>query len=105
MIKIYVSSKQYVSKIGLFHPQVELSKREKQSDTIRNQWRTERGGLGGSNPPRNSEILTKLSRIPCSVENTSVTVYCSYSITLISLKIAEFRTPTLKMFGKKAVKF
>jgi hypothetical protein len=32
------------------------------------------GGLGGSNPPRNSEVLTKLSRIPCSVENTSVTV-------------------------------
>jgi hypothetical protein len=39
-----------------------------------NQWRTE--GLGGSTPPppRNSEILTKLSRIPSSVENTSVTV-------------------------------
>jgi hypothetical protein len=37
------------------------------------QWRTE-GGLGGSNPPRNSEVLTKLSRIPSSVENTSVTV-------------------------------
>jgi hypothetical protein len=31
--------------------------------------------LGGSNPPtRNSEVLTKLSRIPSSVENTSVTV-------------------------------
>jgi hypothetical protein len=25
-------------------------------------------------PPRNSEVLTNLSRIPCSVENTSVTV-------------------------------
>jgi hypothetical protein len=37
------------------------------------QWRTE-GGLGRSNPPRNSEVLTKLSRIPCSVENTSLTV-------------------------------
>ena len=33
------------------------------------------GGLGCSNPPppRNSEVLTKLSRIPSSVENTSVT--------------------------------
>jgi hypothetical protein len=29
---------------------------------------------GGFNPPpRNSEVLTKPSRIPCSVENTSVT--------------------------------
>jgi hypothetical protein len=37
------------------------------------QWRTEGGGVGGSNPPRNSEVLTKLSRIPSSVENTSVT--------------------------------
>jgi hypothetical protein len=37
------------------------------------QWRTE--GEGGFNPPtpRNSEVLTKLSRIPSSVENTSVT--------------------------------
>jgi hypothetical protein len=32
-----------------------------------------RGGLGTFKPPRNSEILTKLSRIPSSVENTSVT--------------------------------
>ena len=31
------------------------------------------GGLGVFNPPRNSEVLTKLSRIPSSVENTSVT--------------------------------
>jgi hypothetical protein len=38
------------------------------------QWRTE-GDLGGSNPPpRNSEVLTKLSRIPSSVENTSAAV-------------------------------
>jgi hypothetical protein len=36
------------------------------------------GGLGVKPPPpqqkKNSEVLTKLSRIPCSVENTSVTV-------------------------------
>jgi hypothetical protein len=32
------------------------------------------GVLGGSNPPRSSEVLTKLSRIPSSVKNTSVTV-------------------------------
>jgi hypothetical protein len=32
---------------------------------------TEGGGLGGSNPLRNSELLTKLSRIANSVENTS----------------------------------
>jgi hypothetical protein len=32
------------------------------------------GVLGGSTPPpRNSEVLTRLSRIPSSVENTSVT--------------------------------
>jgi hypothetical protein len=33
------------------------------------------GGFGGFKPPplRNSEVLTKLSRIPSSVENTSVT--------------------------------
>jgi hypothetical protein len=40
-------------------------------------WRN-RGGEGSwevqsSSPPRNSEVLTKLSRIPSSVENTSVT--------------------------------
>jgi hypothetical protein len=35
-----------------------------------------RGGYleGSTLPPRNSEVLTKLSRIPSSVENTSVTV-------------------------------
>jgi hypothetical protein len=39
------------------------------------QGRTEGGGLGGSNPPpRNSEVFTKLNRIPSSVENRSVTV-------------------------------
>ena len=32
-----------------------------------------RGGFGGSKPHRNSEVLTKLSQIPSSVENTSVT--------------------------------
>jgi hypothetical protein len=32
------------------------------------------GGSGVQTPlPRNSEVLTKLSRIPSSVENTSVT--------------------------------
>jgi hypothetical protein len=38
------------------------------------QWRNERRCLGGSNSPRNSEVLTKLSRIHCYMENTSVTV-------------------------------
>jgi hypothetical protein len=37
---------------------------------IRSQWRTEGGGFP---PPRNSEVLPKLSRIPSSVEYTSVT--------------------------------
>jgi hypothetical protein len=38
-----------------------------------NQWRTE-GGFGDSTPPPpNSDVLTKLSRIPSSGENTSVT--------------------------------
>ena len=32
-----------------------------------------RGEGGVKPPPRNSEVLTKLSRIPSSVENTSVT--------------------------------
>jgi hypothetical protein len=32
------------------------------------------GGCSISPPPRNSEVLTKLSRIPSSVENTSLTV-------------------------------
>jgi hypothetical protein len=32
-----------------------------------------RGVLSVSTPSRNSEVLTKPSRIPCSVENTSVT--------------------------------
>jgi hypothetical protein len=31
-------------------------------------WRTQGGGLGGSNPPRNSEVLKKPSQIPSSVE-------------------------------------
>jgi hypothetical protein len=42
------------------------------TDTVQ-QWRTE-GGFGrGLKPPllRNSEVLTKLSRIPSPVENTS----------------------------------
>jgi hypothetical protein len=50
-----------------------------------NEWHTKRnslvllsgvprgGGLGGETPSRNSEVLTTLSRIPSSVENTSVT--------------------------------
>jgi hypothetical protein len=40
------------------------------------QWRTERRGLGGSNtapPPRTCEVLSKLSQIPCSRENTYLT--------------------------------
>jgi hypothetical protein len=37
------------------------------------QWHTEGGVWGGSNSPRKSEVLTKLSRIPSSMENTSVT--------------------------------
>jgi hypothetical protein len=32
-----------------------------------------KGGGGGFKPPRNSEVLAKLSRIPSSVEYTSVT--------------------------------
>jgi hypothetical protein len=31
------------------------------------------GGGGVNPPPQNSEVLTKLSQIPISVENTSVT--------------------------------
>jgi hypothetical protein len=40
------------------------------------QWRTERGVVWGfQHPPfRNSEVLSKLNRIPSSVENTSITV-------------------------------
>jgi hypothetical protein len=34
---------------------------------------TRGGGLGVSKPPKNSEVLTKLSRIFSSMENTSVT--------------------------------
>jgi hypothetical protein len=41
---------------------------------VHNQWRAERGVWGVQTPPRNSEVLTKLSRIPSFVENTSVTV-------------------------------
>jgi hypothetical protein len=37
-----------------------------------------RGGLGVQPPVRNSEVLTKLSRIPSSVENTSVTTLPEY---------------------------
>jgi hypothetical protein len=66
-----------------------------------------RGGVGVSTPPpaRKAEVLTKLSRISSPVENTSVTVLCSYFIILISLKIAEFRTPTPQDVRKKTVKF
>jgi hypothetical protein len=41
------------------------------------QWRTEGGGVQEFKPPRNSEVLQKLSRIPSSVEYTSVT-YSQY---------------------------
>jgi hypothetical protein len=37
------------------------------------QWRTGGGGCWGVNTPRNCEFLTKLSRIPSAVENTSGT--------------------------------
>jgi hypothetical protein len=30
------------------------------------------GGFNSAPPPRNSEVLTKLSRIPSSMENTSI---------------------------------
>jgi hypothetical protein len=43
-----------------------------------------KGAVSGVETPRNSEVSAKLSRIPSSVENTSVTVWCSYSIILIS---------------------
>jgi hypothetical protein len=49
-----------------------------------------RGGFGVFKSPRNSEILTKSNRIGNWAEN----VWCSYSNILISLKIAEFRTPS-----------
>jgi hypothetical protein len=37
------------------------------------QWRADGGGLGVEPPSRNSEVLPKMSRIPSSVEYTSVT--------------------------------
>jgi hypothetical protein len=47
------------------------------ADIAWKQWFTEEGFGGGGgefNPlPRHSEVLTKLSRIPSSVENTSIT--------------------------------
>ena len=61
------------------------------------------GGVGVFNRlplPRNSEILTNSNRIANWVEN----VYCSYSNILISLKIAEFRTPTPQNVRKKGSK-
>jgi hypothetical protein len=51
-----------------------------------NQWRTEGGrGVLRVQTPRNSEVLTKLRRIPSSVENTSVT-------TLDITKVCQSRT-------------
>jgi hypothetical protein len=41
------------------------------------QWRTE-GGFGGFKKPRNFEVLTKLSRIPNSIEYTSITAWSEY---------------------------
>ena len=53
------------------------------------QWRTEVGGLGCSNPPRNSEGLPKSCQTQPDCEN---------------LKIAEFRTPTHQDVRKKGSK-
>ena len=65
------------------------------------QWRTEGRGLACSNPPsRKSEVLIKLNRIANWAEN----VYYSYFNILISLKIAEFRTPTPQDVRKKGSK-
>jgi hypothetical protein len=85
-----------------------------------NHWRTEGGGevrLFKLPPPRNSEVFTKLSRIPSSLENTSVTTSSEYGfhsfanraepltrglpppdpIYLCSLSLAEFvETPRTK---------
>jgi hypothetical protein len=41
--------------------------------SIQYHWRTQGGCLGGSSPPRNSEVLKKLGQIPSFVEYTSVT--------------------------------
>ena len=59
------------------------------------------GGVEVFKPPRNNEVLTKLHLIANWAEN----VLCSYSNILISLKIAEFRTPAPQDIRKKAVKF
>jgi hypothetical protein len=60
------------------------------------------GGVQPSPPlPRNSEVLTKSNRIANGAEH----VECSYATLLMSLKIAEFRTPTPQDVRKKAVKF
>jgi hypothetical protein len=42
------------------------------------QWRTEGGGFNHSPSPRNSDVLTKLSQIPSSVEYTSITTKPEY---------------------------
>jgi hypothetical protein len=55
------------------------------------QWRTGGGGLGCSNPPRNSEGLPQLCQTQLDLRKL--------------LKIAEFRTPTSQDVWKKAVKF
>jgi hypothetical protein len=46
------------------------------------QWRTE-GGFGGVQTPRNYEVLTKRSRTPSSVENTSVDNLIRIRVSLI----------------------
>ena len=62
------------------------------------------GGFWGvqTNPPtsQHSEVLTKSNRITNWAEN----VYCSYSNIVISLKIAEFRTPTPQDVRKESSK-
>ena len=58
------------------------------------------GGVGFSTPPQNSEVSAKSNRIANWAEN----VLCSYSNILISLKIAEFKTPTPQDVRKKGSK-
>jgi hypothetical protein len=66
------------------------------------QWRTEGGGggWGVQKPPTKFRSLAKSNRIGNWAEN----VWCSYSNSLISLKVAEFRTPTPQDVQKESSK-